>query len=58
MNAPDLEALAVTLYTEIHRASGPSEAAQIELQDVKGWLALRKREAESCSEPPFFLNLV
>jgi hypothetical protein len=30
---------------------------KVELEDVKGWLALRKKEAESCSELSFFLNL-
>jgi hypothetical protein len=58
MNSSELEALAAELYAEIARSLGDSESAEIELKDVKDWIAFRKKEDESCPEPPFFLNLL
>ena len=58
MNSPELEGLAAQLHTQIDRSSSDSEMPKVELKDVKAWLALRKKEAESCSELSFFLNLV
>ena len=56
MNASELEALAAQLYAQINH--GHSDA-RIELNEVKSWIASRKKEAESCPEPLFFfLNLV
>jgi hypothetical protein len=58
MNSSELEALAANLHTQIDRGSNHSEMPKVELEDVKGWLALRKKAVESCSELSFFLNLV
>jgi hypothetical protein len=56
MNSADLEALAAKLCEQIRQSAAQSEIAEIELQDVKSWIALRKEEAESCFELPFFVN--
>ena len=58
MNWPELEVLAAQLHMQIDGSLDHSEMPKVELEDVKGWLALRKKEAESCSELSFFLNLV
>ena len=58
MNGPELEVLAAQLHTQIGARSNDSEMPKVELEDVKGWLALRRKEAESCAELSFFLNLV
>jgi len=58
MNSPELEALAAKLYAQIDRSPNRSEMPEVELEDVKGWIALQKKEAESYSELSFFLNLV
>ena len=57
MNSPELEALAAKLHAQIDRSSSHSEMPKVELEDVKGWVALHK-EAESYFELSFFLNLV
>ncbi len=57
MNSPELEALAVKLHTQIDRSSNHSDMPKIELEDVKGWIALHKKEAESYPELSFFLDL-
>jgi hypothetical protein len=58
MNGPELEVLAAQLHTQIDARSNDSEMPKVELEDVKQWLALRRKEAESCAELSFFLNLV
>ena len=58
MNASELDALAAMLHEQIQRSRGSSESVEIGLEDVKDWIARRKKEAESCPEPPFFLNLL
>jgi hypothetical protein len=58
MNGPELELLAAQLHMQIDARSNDPEMPKVELEDVKGWLALRRKEAESCSELSFFLNLV
>jgi hypothetical protein len=57
MNANELEALAVKLYTQMGRSSHRSEEQRVELEDVKGWIASHKKETESSSEFSFFLNM-
>ena len=58
MNSRELEALAAKLHTQIDRSPSRSEMPRVELEDVKGWIALHMKEAESYSELSFFLNLV
>jgi hypothetical protein len=58
MNSSELEALAAKLHTQIDRSPNHSEVPKVELEDVKGWIALHKKEAESYSELSFFLDLV
>ena len=58
MSARELEALAITLHTQIERSSHRSEMPKVELEDVKDWIALHRKESESCFELSFFLNLV
>jgi hypothetical protein len=58
MNPPALEALAAKLHAQIERSPNHSEMPKVELEDVKGWIALHKKEAESYFELSFFLNLV
>ena len=58
MSARELEALAITLHTQMERSSPRSETPKIELEDVKDWIALHRNESESCFELSFFLNLV
>lgn len=57
MNASELEALAAKLHAQMTR-NGQSKPGEIELKDVKDWIALHKKEAESSPEPAFFLNLL
>jgi hypothetical protein len=57
MSARELEALAISLHTQMERSSR-SETPKIELEDVKDWIALHRNESESCFELSFFLNLV
>jgi hypothetical protein len=57
MNPPELEALAAKLHAQMNRSPNRSEMPKVELEDVKGWIALQKKEAESYFELPFFLNL-
>ena len=58
MNSPELEALATKLHGQIDRSSNHSEMPKVELEDVKDWIALHKKEVESYFELSFFLNLV
>lgn len=58
MNARELEALAVKLHGQIEHSSNHSEIPRVELEDVKGWMELRKKESESCFDLSLFLNLV
>ncbi len=58
MNSPELEGLAAKLHAQIDRSSNRSDMPKVELEDVKGWIALHKKEVESYSELSFFLNLV
>ncbi len=58
MNSPELEGLAAKLHAQIDRSPNRSEMSQVELEDVKGWIALHRKEAESYFELPFFLNLI
>jgi hypothetical protein len=58
MNAPELEALAVKLHGQIERSSNHRETPRVELEDVKGWMELRKKESESCFDVSLFLNLI
>ncbi len=45
MNSPELEALAAKLYAQIDRSPNRSEMPQVELEDVKGWIALHRKES-------------
>lgn len=55
MNASELEAFTAELHSQINRGAG----AKVEFEDVKRWIASRKKEAEACSESPFSLiNLI
>jgi hypothetical protein len=58
MNSPELEALAAQLHAQIDRSPNDSEMSKVELEDVKGWIALQMNEAEPYSELSFFLKLV
>jgi hypothetical protein len=58
MNPTELEALATKLHAQMDRSPNRSELPKVELEDVKGWIASHKQEAESCSELSFFLNLL
>jgi hypothetical protein len=58
MNSTELEAFAAKLHAQMGRSSNPSEMPKVALEDVKGWIASRKREADSCSELSSFLNLL
>ena len=58
MNPSELEALAAGLHAQIRRSVGYSATREIELKDVKDWIASRQKEAKSCPEPSFFLNLL
>ena len=55
MKPYELEALAAELHAQM---SGGPEIPGVELNDVKAWITLRRQEAESSSELPFFLNLI
>ena len=58
MNPSELEALATELHAQIRGSAGYSAIREIELKDVKDWIASRQKEAEPCLEPSFFVNLV
>jgi len=53
MSLPELEAFAVELHAQINH--GRPQWAQIALEDVKSWIAVRKREIELCPDPPSFI---
>jgi hypothetical protein len=57
MNSPELEALAAELHAQMERSSH-CEESKVELEDVKGWIASHRKQAESYSELSFFLNLL
>lgn len=58
MSSPELEALAIKLHSQIDRSSDRSEMPKVELEDVKDWIALHRKESESCFDLSFFINLV
>jgi hypothetical protein len=58
MNSPELEALAAKLHAQIDRSADHSEMPKVELEDVKGWIALHRKESESYFELSFFLDLI
>ena len=58
MNSRELEDLAIKLHAQIERSSRHSEMPRVAVEDVKRWIALHKKESESCLELSFFLNLV
>jgi hypothetical protein len=58
MTSSELDALAVKLHAQISRTSHRSKAPKIELEDVKAWIALHKKEGEFDPDPSFFLSLV
>jgi hypothetical protein len=58
MSSPELEALAIKLHSQIDRSSNRSEMPKVELEDVKDWIALHRKESESCFDLSSFLNLV
>jgi hypothetical protein len=58
MNSSELEAFAAKLHAQMDRIPHRSEMPNVELEDVKGWIASHKKEAESCSELSLFLNLL
>lgn len=58
MSGSELEALAAKLHAQMARGAGDSESGEIELKDVKDWVALHEKEAESSPEHVFFLNLL
>jgi hypothetical protein len=57
MKPSELETLAAKLHAQMDH-SPHRETPKLELEDVKGWLASQKKEAESPSELSFFLNLL
>jgi hypothetical protein len=58
MNSTELEAFAAKLHAQMDRSPDRSQLPRVELEDVKGWIASQKQEAEFCSEFSFFVNLV
>ncbi len=58
MNSTELETFAAKLHAQMDRSPNGSEMPKVELEDVKGWIASHKKEAECYSELSFFLNLV
>jgi hypothetical protein len=58
MNSTELEAFAAKLRAQMDRSPDRSQLPRVELEDVKGWIASQKQEAEFCSEFSFFVNLV
>jgi hypothetical protein len=58
MNSIELEAFAAKLHAQMDRSPDRSELPRVELEDVKGWIASQKKEAEFCSEFSLFLNLL
>jgi len=58
MNSRELEALAVKLQTQINRICEHSELPKVELEDVKRWIALHRKESASCFELSSVLSLL
>jgi hypothetical protein len=58
MNSRDLEALAVKLHTQINRIGEHSELPKLELEDVKRWIALHRKESKYCFELSSVLSLL
>ena len=58
MNSRELEDLAIKLHAQIDRSADHSEMTKVELEDVKGWIALHRKESESHFDFSFFLNLI
>jgi SH3-like domain-containing protein len=58
MGPAELEAFAAKLHAQIVRSVRRCDMPNVELEDVKGWIASRKKEPESYSELSFFLNLL
>jgi hypothetical protein len=51
MSVTELEDLAAKLRHTIARNPGPSRTEQVELEDVKQWIAIRQNRDSSESEP-------
>ena len=58
MNSRELEALAVKLQAQINRVCESSELPKVELEDVKGWIALHRKESAHCFELSSVLSLL
>jgi hypothetical protein len=58
MNSRELEALAVKLQTQINLISERSELPKVELEDVKRWIALHRKESGACFELSSVLSLL
>jgi hypothetical protein len=56
MSSTELEAFAAKLHAQMDRSPNRAETPKVELEDVKGWIASHKQEAEP--ELSFFLNLL
>jgi len=53
MTLAELEAIAAKLQAQIARNPKHSKMEKVELEDVNGWIALRKKEADTNSSPLF-----
>ena len=58
MNSRELEALAVKLQRQINRVCEHSELPKVELEDVKQWIALHRKESSRCFELSSVLSLL
>ena len=58
MNSRELEALALKLHRQINRVCEHSELPKVELEDVKQWIALHRKESSRCFELSSVLSLL
>jgi hypothetical protein len=58
MNSTELEDFAAKLHAQMDPSPRRSVMPEVELEDVKSWIASHKQQLESSSEPSFFLNLL
>jgi len=57
-NSRELEALAVKLHMQINRICEPCDLPKVELEDVKRWIALHRKESSCCFELSSVLSLL
>jgi hypothetical protein len=51
MTISELEVVAAKLRDQIRRNPGHSKMEEVELEDVNGWIVLRRNESQNNSEP-------